>query len=113
MFDLSSSFGFGCIVRNSLGVVVDAIFGNLVGSFSPTLAEALTVREALSWLLSLGFSDNVIESDTLVVVDVLNNLVFDSSSLGLIVEDCKILARQFSSCLFVFVYRSANQAAHI
>lgn len=112
VFDLSSHFGFGCIVRNSLGVVVDAVFGNLAGSFSPSLAEALTVREALSWLLSLDFSDIVIESDALVVVEALNNLVSDSSSLGLVVEDCKILASHFSSCHFVFVYRSANQAAH-
>lgn len=105
-------FGFGCIVRNSCGVVVDASFGNIVGSFSPTLAEALSIREALSWLLSLHFSNIVIESDALVVIQALNNPVPDSSSLGVIVEDCKFLARNFSSCHFVFVYRSANQAAH-
>lgn len=47
VFDLASHFGYGCIVRNSVGVVLDAVFGNMSGSFFPSLAEVISNREAL------------------------------------------------------------------
>lgn len=82
---------------------MDATFGNLAGSFSPSLAESLSIRQALSWLLSLDFSNIVIKSDALVVVEALTDPFLNSSSLGLIVEDCEFLARNIPSCHFVCV----------
>ncbi|XP_073121019.1 uncharacterized protein [Henckelia pumila] len=113
VIDNYSHFGYGCVLRNTYGVVIAATHGRLQGHLNAMLAEALSIREALSWLKSLGFSHIIVESDALLVIEALNNSSeSDSSILGLIVDDCKILAGDFSSCQFVFVYRSANQIAH-
>ncbi|XP_073152648.1 uncharacterized protein [Henckelia pumila] len=106
VFESSSHIGYGCIVRNSDDVVIDATYGTLMRRFNPTTAEALSIKEALSWLKSVDCSQIIVESDALLVIKALNNSEPDSSSLSLIVEDCKILARDFSSCHFVFVFRS-------
>lgn len=47
IFSNPPRMGFWCLVRDSSGHVVDAIYGCLLGSFS-SMAEALSVREALS-----------------------------------------------------------------
>ncbi|XP_073138127.1 uncharacterized protein [Henckelia pumila] len=104
---------YGCVLRNSYGIVVAATYGRLQEHLNATVAKALSIREALSWLKSLDSSHIIVESDALLVIEALNNSSeSDSSRLGLIVHDCKILAGDFSSCQFVFVYRSMNQAAH-
>lgn len=92
--------------------MLDAVIGTIRGSFYPSLAEALSIREALSWMHSLAYSDIVIESNALVVIEALNNPISDNSSLGLIVDNRKLLARNFSSSQFVFIYRSANQVVN-
>lgn len=43
--------------------------------------------------------------DAKLLVDALNVLVLDDSSLGFLVEDCKYLAEGFQSCLFLFIDR--------
>lgn len=43
----STQIGFGCILRNFQGVVIEATHGIISGCFNSTLAEALSIREAL------------------------------------------------------------------
>ncbi|XP_073152693.1 uncharacterized protein [Henckelia pumila] len=100
--------GFGCLVRDSYGIVLAAIHGRVHGSNDPALAEALAIREALSWIKDLHFPSIIVESDALTITDALNNSILDCSALNLIIEDCKLLARDVSSCTFVFARRSAN-----
>lgn len=52
--DLLSHVGYGCVVRNSFEVVLDAVYVNSRGYFCPSLAETSSIREALSWMLILG-----------------------------------------------------------
>ncbi|XP_073130771.1 uncharacterized protein [Henckelia pumila] len=101
-----------CIVRNSNDVVLDVVHGILNGRYSPIESEAMEIREALSWVKSKNLSNVIFESDALVVIEALHNTEHDYSCLGLIVEDCRTLARNIQSCNFVFVKRSANQAVH-
>ncbi|XP_073137966.1 uncharacterized protein [Henckelia pumila] len=83
------------------------------GYFSPTIAEAIGVREALSWMKTKGFSRVFVESYAKVVIDALNSgELADSSSLGLVLHDCIILSKDFRYCNFAFAYRSTNQAAY-
>ncbi|XP_073130840.1 uncharacterized protein [Henckelia pumila] len=93
-------------------MVVGAIHGCILGIQNPAIAEALGIREALSWLKELDYYHFQIESDAKIVIDALNSSVSDHSSLGLLIEDCKLLVEEFQSCLFYFVRRSANQVAH-
>lgn len=42
--------GFGCVLRDSSGNFIAGLCGTIMGINSPQIAEALGVREALSWL---------------------------------------------------------------
>lgn len=94
------------------GVVIDATLHTLMRHFNPTIAEALSIREALGWLKSLDSTHIIVKSNAPLVIEALNNLQSDISTLSLIVEICKIIARDFSSWCFGFVYRSTNQVGH-
>lgn len=114
IFSSKGYAGFGCIIRDHLGYVIAATHGRLPGIQNPSLAEALGIREALSWIKSLNLSNILVESDALLIVKALNSFSPDSSSsVGLIVEDCISLALEIHCFfLFVFVRRSANQVTH-
>ena len=43
----------------------------------------------------------------------MNNSVNDHSYYGVLVDDCKILSKDLSECLFVFAKRSTNHVAHV
>ncbi|XP_073120318.1 uncharacterized protein [Henckelia pumila] len=112
LFENPPRMGFGCIVRDHLGLVSASIHGVLPGSFSPSTAEALGIREALSWIKDFEFSSVIVESNALVVINALIHSSGDASSLGLILEDCRVLALDLQSCVFSFARRSTNHAAH-
>ncbi|KAM6584918.1 hypothetical protein CsatB_011920 [Cannabis sativa] len=46
----SRRFGYGCVARDSLGAVVKAKRGSREGVFEPLLVEAMSIKEALSWI---------------------------------------------------------------
>ncbi|XP_073119607.1 uncharacterized protein [Henckelia pumila] len=104
--------GYGCIIRDSSGVVIKAICGCFPGIFTSIMAEAMSIREALSWLKELNISNVIVESDALLVVNAFHSSAIDVSGVGLLMEDCRFLASELLSCSLSFVYRSANQAAH-
>ncbi|XP_073138351.1 uncharacterized protein [Henckelia pumila] len=110
--DAPPHVGFGCIIRDSHGIVLAATQGRMHGNNDPAMAQALAIHEALSWIKNLHLSTIIMESDALLIIEALNRTDQDSSNLGLIIEDCKLLARDVSSCSFSFARRSANQAAH-
>ncbi|XP_073137676.1 uncharacterized protein [Henckelia pumila] len=104
--------GVDSILRDHHGIVIASSQGRIHGLQDPATAEALAIREALSWLKNFNFFSIIVESDSLVVIDALNHSVADRSPFGLLIEDCKLLAQGVASCTFVFTRRSANQAAH-
>ncbi|XP_073147449.1 uncharacterized protein [Henckelia pumila] len=55
IFNSPPRMGFGCIVRNDSGESIAAVHGCFAGVFDPRTAEALSIREALSWLKDLSF----------------------------------------------------------
>ena len=110
---LINKVGFGCIIRNANGDMIGAKNGTLSAPLDPLLAEALSCREALSWIKDLGLRDVCVESDALLLITALRGTSDDFSYFGLIVQDCKRLASDLLNCSFRFVRRSANQATHV
>ncbi|XP_060959421.1 uncharacterized protein LOC133030635 [Cannabis sativa] len=49
-FDSSGTYSFMCVARDANGDLVEAIIVCRAGNMSPKLAEAMGVREALSWV---------------------------------------------------------------
>lgn len=60
-----SNSSFGCVLRNDDGIFVAAYGGKLEGIVDPKIAEAMTFREALSWLKNRNSSQVYIELDCL------------------------------------------------
>uniref|UniRef100_A0A803NNS8 RNase H type-1 domain-containing protein n=1 Tax=Cannabis sativa TaxID=3483 RepID=A0A803NNS8_CANSA len=69
----SRHFGYGCVARDSLGMVVKAKHGSKEVVFEPLLVEAMSIKEALSWIKDRGWTDVILESDCLTMVADLNN----------------------------------------
>nr|GME05468.1 uncharacterized protein LOC109186242 [Ipomoea batatas] len=104
--------GFGCVIRDANGCFVAAKETKWNGIFTPREAEAVAVREALSWIKTLNFDKVHVETDSLTVVQSLNQECGESS-FHLVVKDIKNLLSCFAHVFLSFVKRSVNRAAHL
>ncbi|KAH9672066.1 reverse transcriptase domain-containing protein [Citrus sinensis] len=84
----------------------------VAGNFGAREAEALGIREALSWMKELQFPCVIIEMDCLQVFRALVEEFSSPNGFGLIIEDCRALVKFIGEVQFSFVRRSANCAAH-
>ena len=86
--------------------------GPLYGFSTPLEAEAMAVREALSWIHRRGWQQVKVESDCLEVVQaILDQRSYPSYFHG-IIDDCKALLKNLDNIRVGFVFRSANMVAH-
>lgn len=67
--------GYGCIVRDSHGSIIAAMYDRFLGSPHPPIAEALCIREAHSWLRNINLSNIILVSYALVVIDAINSSI--------------------------------------
>ncbi|KAK5835337.1 hypothetical protein PVK06_011025 [Gossypium arboreum] len=75
-------------------------------------AEALAVINGLQFALDLGFTKVILESDSRLVVQNIQQLSEDYSESRPFTWDAKNLVRKFNSCRFQFIARERNGAAH-
>ncbi|CAH9089593.1 unnamed protein product [Cuscuta epithymum] len=87
----------------------DAI--NRVGECLPCEAEALAIREALSWIKTAGWSNVDVESDALQLTRAIQSKG-NESAFGIIVDDINEISASITGIEFSHVKRSANRAAH-
>ena len=80
VFTPQNSMGFGYIVCDNFGALVVASNGTVPGFFTPHVAKAIGMREALIRLKQHGFSRIEIEYDSLIV-SALQSSAPDSSLL--------------------------------
>ena len=113
IFNQLGVIGLGCVIRDEYGSFVAAKSETRIGPLEPNLAEGMCCKEAFSWVKSLGYTKVIIELDAQQLIQALNNSVSDHSYYGVLVDDCKILSKDLSECLFVFAKRSANHVAHV
>ncbi|XP_031108704.1 uncharacterized protein LOC116013195 [Ipomoea triloba] len=105
--------GFGAVLRDHEGKFVAACGGRLNCAIDPYVAEAMAVKEALTWLKNRGTFLVIIESDCLNVCNGFNSASLDYSYVGLIIKQCKLIARDMRDIVVRHVIRSANQVAHV
>ncbi|XP_019178981.1 PREDICTED: uncharacterized protein LOC109174171 [Ipomoea nil] len=103
---------YGFYICNAHGGLEAAANGPLICPNDPLLAEAMAVREALSWLRDHDFQDVVIFTDCAVLVSSFHDVTTYRSYLGIILDSCLQLFRSFHSCSIKFVRRDANTVAH-
>ncbi|XP_019178318.1 PREDICTED: uncharacterized protein LOC109173534 [Ipomoea nil] len=103
---------YGAVVRDHAGDFVAAKSGRIEGIVDPYMAEAIGVREMLSWLKEQHHRSIIIESDCLSFCNAFNSRSFDLSYVGLIVKQCVLIARDIGDVSITHVRRSANCVAH-
>ena len=107
-----SKAGLACVIRDSRGVFIQARLKSICGKFSLKLAEALAIREALSWLKRLQIDNVLVETDALVLVQDICANHHEATHVGLVTNDCKLLLYSFQHIQLLCVKRLANYAAH-
>lgn len=106
------TIGVGCVLRDEHGLFLGARNCRIVGAWSPREAEALGMKEALSWLTKRRGQGCIIETDSQVLVTACNGNPGEAM-YGTIVGDCIQLLKHINPVLLRFVYRSANRVAHV
>ncbi|XP_012081735.1 uncharacterized protein LOC105641750 [Jatropha curcas] len=104
--------GFGALLRDSRGRFIVAVTGTVAGNRTPRMAEAIGLREVLSWLKTQQFGSVVVELDAHEVCHVLSDNAGDCSEFGLVVSDCKFLGVEANVSSFYWVRRRVNTVAH-
>ena len=64
------------------------------GLFQVKELETLSLWEALSWIKHLGFDRVLFETNSLQVVQALQNRVADFSEFGVLIKDCLSLLQE-------------------
>lgn len=81
------SIGCGAVIRNADGSFLGARCRRIEGVWSPREAEAIALKEALSWIMALQYEMCVFETDSKVLVHACNG-DRGESRFGTIVDDC-------------------------
>ncbi|XP_074352809.1 uncharacterized protein LOC141691960 [Apium graveolens] len=113
-FTDSNKYSFAFLVRDSQGNVVEAQTKCKQGQVDPEIAEAMRIREALSWVKEKKVGNVVVESDCLVAIQAIRCSNITLSYFGRMVDDCKAMLSQLKqhNVVLNFVKRSANKVAH-
>ncbi|KAM6557738.1 hypothetical protein CsatB_004757 [Cannabis sativa] len=112
IFERQNRFGSAMVVRDNNGLLIEGRTKLHNGNIAPTTAEALSFREALSWLKDQNYTSAWIETDCLLVVQALRNSTTLSSQFGCVIQECKAMLASLNDVYFCFVKRSANRVAH-
>ena len=109
-FENLGTSGFAIVARNHESHLVLAKLKISLEITNPTLAEALAVKEALSWAKKMEWNPVILESTCLVVIQLIHNAV--PMRLSKVTEECRDLVYQFNNIKLHFIKRSANMSAH-
>ncbi|KAL6581211.1 hypothetical protein OROMI_007134 [Orobanche minor] len=104
--------GFGAVVCDENGAFVAAVGGSIAFTPDIVMAEALALKEALSWLQDMNYRKVQVETDCQMLTRILTSQRADLSYLGVVVYGIKDLEAGFESLSINHVRRSANKMAH-
>lgn len=114
LFDSPARYSFALVVRDHSGKLLEAVSKCCQGTINPALAEAIGVREALSWVKKQKKIDVVVETDCLLLVQWVRSSYDALSYLGRVVNECRALLAglQSQNVMLRFIKRSVNSVAH-
>ncbi|KAM6564548.1 hypothetical protein CsatB_024546 [Cannabis sativa] len=112
IFESNRDFGYGMVARDEHGFLVEGVSKLCHGHVRPELAEAIGVREALSWIKNKQWTQVTLETDCLVVVQAIRNPTRMISLFGDVIRECQNLLVVLRGVSISFVKRSANLVAH-
>lgn len=110
VFKNAQSFTVGMVMRNYLGEFLAGKNLCLPMSDSVFEAEALGVREALSWIKDHQIHDSkvLIETDSLLTTKAITGDKVNCLEVGEIVEECKQALQSLPTVSVCFILKIAN-----
>lgn len=114
IFKHFGSYSYSMLARDHDRVLVEANSSCRHGCIVPELAEAIGIREALSWVKGRFTQPVVVETDFLSIVQAIRCGLINFSYLGRVVDDCKSLVSKLKKrhVPLKFVKQSTNKVAH-
>ncbi|XP_074336620.1 uncharacterized protein LOC141673779 [Apium graveolens] len=112
IFAEEGAFGSGLVARDYEGRLVEAETKLHYGMASPEKAEVMAIKEALSWIDRMGWTEVIVESDCLAVVQAIRSTTEMRSRLGVLIKDCRNYIKNSNKVSLYFIKRSANIVAH-
>jgi hypothetical protein len=112
MFEEQRCFGIGMCIRDNRGHFLKAATFWHDGSPPPQEAEAIGLRDAISWLGRLDLSRVLIELDCKLVINSIFDRNTNQAEFGSIISDCQVLLQQHPNFKISFARRQANFVAH-
>lgn len=112
IFEKENRFGLQGIIRDHNSHFVAAISGLKEGIVRAEIAEAIALKEVLSWIKEANLIVQQVETDSLVLVQAIKSTTGMTFAFGGVVEDCKQLLASFNNVSLDFVKRPANRVAH-
>ncbi|KAK9103644.1 hypothetical protein Sjap_020898 [Stephania japonica] len=75
----------------NIGKLIHGRIKTFTSRCNPTEAEAMTIKEALSWVDGVGLTQVIFELDSLLTVNAINNLNSNMHKVDVILDECKRL----------------------
>jgi ribonuclease HI len=91
----NGKLGYGCVIRDSGGNFQAASCHVEFLMADPVVGEALAVLHTVEFCRDNGFSSIVLEGDSLLVVQAINNTGVNWSRIGFIIDDIRNILKGF------------------
>jgi ribonuclease HI len=104
--------GIGVVGRDFCGTVYVAFVLSRKFIIDPTTAEVMAAWQMVEICVRLGFSEIILEGDSMEVVQALNQEDSSWGRYGFFINDAKILLQQVQHWKVSHVKRTANEVAH-
>nr|GMD26765.1 uncharacterized protein LOC109146933 [Ipomoea batatas] len=113
LFPEEGKVGFGFIVCDHDKQFVAASRGTLNCINNPQVAEAMAIKEVLTWIMdNMPTQRFIVETDCMVIVAKLKQKQCDTTYLGVVVRSILELMRSCEQVVVTFVKRDINSWAH-
>ena len=89
LFSQRGLVGFGCVLRGATGAFISDRVSTARLNLQPHEAEAMSVREALTWIKYNNIPNLIVEMDSQLVYNALMDSSDAFSPFGMIIKDCK------------------------
>ena len=105
--------GVGVIVRDELGRVEATMCRNLNAPLGAIKTESKAIEAGLLFTQDIGIRDIVVESDALIMVQVLNGISALPFAVLVVIQGIMDLSKGFRRVEFSHVKRQGNRSAHV
>lgn len=103
LFAESGNYSCSCVARDSRGLFLEALTSCRVSLVSLEMAEAMGVKEALSWIKRKTWQRVIVETDGLIVVQAIRSPVSMLSYFGNVIGDCRNMLKKMHDVAIVFI----------